>query len=71
MRIVKKQNKDIQKRHIQRHRNNAGIKQYKSKYFDQELNAMQRSPVRQKPHSTLFCRLTQQLFWDSFINKHN
>jgi len=34
-----------------------------SKYDDQELRAMQRSPVKQDDHGSLFSVLTRQLFW--------
>ncbi len=34
-----------------------------SKYDDQELLAMQRSPKKQEVKGSLFSILTQQLFW--------
>ena len=43
----------------------------KSKYNDQELQAMQRSPVKQKYRGNLFCILSEQLFWGSLMQHHN
>lgn len=37
-----------------------------SKYDDQELRAMQRSPKRNKPTTSLFSLLTEHLFWGNF-----
>jgi hypothetical protein len=36
-----------------------------SKYDDQELRGMQRSPKKQNDNSSLFSVLTRQLFWQN------
>ena len=41
-----------------------------TKYDDQELQAMLRSPKRYSFHGNLFCHLTQQLFWNCIHHKH-
>ena len=39
--------------------------QTRTKYDDQELEAMQRSPIKPSYHGNLFCVLTKQLFWSN------
>lgn len=38
-----------------------------SRYIDQELEAMQRSPKRVKPAKCLYCLLAEELFWGLYF----
>ena len=65
MRIVriKKQNQGEVSNRLSQQR--CAYYQTRRKYDDQELKAMQRSPLKHAYNGNLFCVLTKQLFWNN------
>ena len=64
MRIVR--SRKIQRQGSENHSSdNPGSLQ--TRYDDQELRAMQRSPNRTKPPKSLYCLLAEELFWGIYF----
>ena len=64
----------VSARHVERivenHMSRVQHNSFESKYDDQELRAMQRSPKTLRPTGNLFSILLQQLAWGNFHRQH-
>lgn len=69
MRIVRTYKINSHKKSKSTDKSTSNFDSIQSKYDDQELRAMQRSPKPEKILSNLFCVYTDQLFWQHFNRK--